>query len=213
MVKVVLAYDHIIFRQGLIGLLQSANDLDIDILGEASTNCEALTIIENKKPDLVIFDISIPATTGLDLIEHITKKGFNTKTIILTVHSCSLLADKIMKSGAHGYVLKDDTVDDLIYAIKTVMRGLIYKSPSISEYFFSSQCNSKFEEKNITAREREVLCLIAIGLTCKEIAKKLFISVKTVETHRASIMNKLNVHKSSKLVRYAMETGLLDKPS
>ena len=211
MVKVVISYDHIIFRQGLVGLLQSANDLEIDILGEASTSCEALTIIENKKPDLVIFDISIP-TTGLDLIEHITKKGFNTKTIILTVHSCSLLADKIIRSGAHGYVLKDDTIDDLIYAIKTVMRGLIYKSPSISKYFFSSQKESKSEKKNITAREREVLCLIAIGLSCKEIAKKLFISVKTVETHRARIMDKLNVHKTAKLVKYAMETGLLDKP-
>ena len=211
MVKVVISYDHIIFRQGLVGLLQSANDLEIDILGEASTNCEALTIIENKKPDLVIFDISMP-TIGLGLIEHITKKGFNTKTIILTVHSCSLLADKIIKSGAHGYVLKDDTIDDLIYAIKTVMRGLIYKSPSISKYFFSSQKNSKFEKKNITARESEVLCLIAIGLSCKEIAKKLFISVKTVETHRARIMDKLNVHKTAKLVKYAMDTGLLDKP-
>ncbi len=209
MIKVLVADDHKIFRQGLIELLQSDKDLDFNILGGAGDGYEALAMIKKMLPDLAIIDISMPQLSGIELIEHIIKNGYGTKIIVLTMHKDPALADKAIRLGAHGFIIKDNALEDLIYAIKTIMAGGKFISPSISEDIFTFQNKPASTEIKLTAREEEVLCLIARGFTNKEIAKKLFISVKTVETHRTRIMNKLDCHKVADLVRYAIENDLL----
>lgn len=209
MIKILIADDHKIFRQGLVELLSTTNDIDISIEGEVGDGYEALAIIEKDMPDIAIVDISMPHLSGLDVIKEVVKKGLNTKIIILTMHKDPTLTDKVMKLGAHGYILKDNALEDLIYAIKTVIRKGKFISPSISDDVFSFQEVVESKKSNLTTREKDVLYFIARGFTNKEIAKKLCISVKTVETHRARIMNKLDLHKTADLVRHAIETGLL----
>lgn len=207
MIRVVIADDHVIFRQGLLKLLQSARD--ISVIGEAGNGNEILNLIIRERPDLAILDISMTGIGGLEIAEEIRNKKVDAKVIFLTMHNDPLTAKKAILSGASGYIIKDNAFEDLLYAIRSVASGGKFISPSISEKVLNS-CTAKEGENHIlTVRESEILRLIASGLSNKQIADKLCISVKTVETHRARIMQKLDLHTTADLVRYAIRTGIL----
>lgn len=208
MIKVVIADDHVIFRQGLLKLLQSAED--IVVVGEAGDGHKILGLMEKERPDVAILDISMPGSSGLEIIEEIQSKGIVTKVIFLTMHNDPLTAKKAIQSNASGYVLKDDAFEDLLYAIRAVASGGKFISPSISDKILTSRTAKESEDRILTEREREILKLIALGFTNRKIADKLSISVKTVETHRTRILQKLNMHTTADLVRYAIKIGLLE---
>ena len=208
MITVVIADDHVIFRQGLLKLLQSAED--IEVVADTGSSDEALRLIVEKKPDVAILDISMPGLSGIEIMEEVQRKGIGTKIVFLTMHSDPLTAKRAIQSNASGYVLKDDAFEDLLYAVKAVASGGTFVSPSISEKVLKLEAGREKEGSILTGREREVLQLIASGLTNKKIADKLCVSVKTVETHRTRILQKLGAHTAADLVRYAIKTGLLD---
>jgi DNA-binding NarL/FixJ family response regulator len=208
MIRVVIADNHVIFRQGLVQLLQSAQD--ISVVGEAGDGNETLALIVRDKPDIVILDITMPGIDGFEVFQKIKSMGINTKVIFLTMHKDPNIAKRAIQSNAEGYVLKDNAFEDLLYAIRAVSSGGTFISPSVSDKILREYPAKDKELQILTAREREILCLIASGLTNKQIANQLFISIKTVETHRTNIMQKLNAHTTAELVRYAIKIGLLE---
>lgn len=208
MIKIVLCDDHVIFRQGLLKLLQTAED--ITVAGESGEGHGILSLIEKEKPDVAILDISIPGSNGFEIMNEIQGKGLKTKVIFLTMHNDQPTVKTAIQSDASGYVLKDDAFEDLLYAIRAVASGGKFISPSLSAEFFKTKSTTEFKNHNLTEREREILRLIALGLTNKKIAVKLYISVKTVETHRTNILQKLNIHSTADLVRNAIKMGLLE---
>ncbi len=209
MIKIVIADDHVIFRQGLLKLLQSADD--IMVAGEAGDGYEVLNLILKEKPDLAILDISMSGLSGFEIAEEIQKKGIETKVIFLTMHNDPLTAKKAILSNVSGYVLKDNAFEDLLYAIRSVASGGKFISPSIFDKILNLSAVKENKNHILTRREIEILRLIALGFTNKKIADKLSISVKTVETHRAKILQKLDAHTIAELVRYAIKTGLLEE--
>ena len=209
MIRVIVADDHIIFRQGLLKLLQSAEG--ITVAGEAGDGKEALTMILNESPDIAVLDISMPGLSGIEISKELKSRGSATKVVYLTMHNDVLTAQKALTSGGvSGYILKDDAFEDLLYAIKSVSSGGKFISPSISDKILQPSPPKAVEKNILTEREREILKLIASGLTNRKIADKLSISVKTVETHRARILQKLDFHTTAELVKYAIKTGLLE---
>jgi DNA-binding NarL/FixJ family response regulator len=209
MTRVIIADDHIIFRQGLLNLLKSAPD--ISVIGEAGEGAETLNLIIKENPDIAILDISMPGVDGFGILQKIQSMGLTTKVIFLTMHNETLTAKRALQLNASGYVLKDNAFEDLLYAVKTVSAGGTFISPSVSGRILKATSDEGKDSHILTIREREVLKLIASGLTNKQIATQLFISVKTVETHRTNIMQKLDVHTTADLVRYAIKTGILEK--
>lgn len=207
MIKVVVADDHIIFRQGLLRLLQSAED--IDVVGESGDGRDGLNQILKEEPDLAILDIAMPGLSGLEIVEEIQKRGLKTKAIFLTMHNDPLTAKKAMLSSASGFIPKDNAFEDLLYAIRAVASGGKFISPSISDKFFNLKA-VKIKNDVLTGRECEILKLIASGLSNKKIAGRLAISVKTVDTHRTNIMQKLDIHTTADLVRYAIKNDILE---
>jgi DNA-binding NarL/FixJ family response regulator len=207
MITVALADDHIIFRQGLLKLLQSAED--ITVTGEAGDGHEILTIILREKPAVAILDITMSGLDGFEVFEQIKNNNLTTKVIFLTMHNDPLTAKKALMSKASGYVVKDNAFEDLLYAIRTVSAGGKFISPSISDRILNPPPLRGANHNVLTEREREILALIASGLTNKKIANQLSISIKTVETHRTRILQKLDVHSTADLVKYAIKTGLL----
>jgi DNA-binding NarL/FixJ family response regulator len=209
MTRVIIADDHVIFRQGLLNLLKSAPDLSV--IGEAGGGAETLELILRERPDIAILDISMPGLDGFEILQKIQSMGIATKVIFLTMHNETLTARRALQLKASGYVLKDNAFEDLLYAVKAVSAGGTFISPSVSERLMKASSEEGKEVHILTIREREVLKLIASGFTNKQIAVQLFISVKTVETHRTNIMQKLDVHTTADLVRYAIKTGILEK--
>ncbi len=208
MIRVIVADDHVIFRQGLLKLLQSAEG--ITVAGEAGDGKEALAMIAKESPDIAVLDISMPGLSGIEIAQELQIRGSGAKVICLTMHNDVLTAKKALTSGVSGYILKDDAFEDLLYAIKAVSTGGKFISPSISDKILHPSPIKVVEKNILTEREREILKLIASGLTNKKIADKLSISVKTVETHRARILQKLDFHTTAELVKYAIKTGLLE---
>jgi len=207
MISIVIADDHRIFRQGLCNMLSEEDGIEIS--GEAGDSDSVVAIIKETKPDVAILDISMPGTPVLEIIGEIRAESPGTKVIFLAMNKTAATASKAIQKGAGGYILKDDAFEDLIYAIRTVQNGGTFISPSIAANMFNEQNNITEENNPLTEREREVLRHIALGLTNKEIGQKLFISVKTVETHRMRIMQKLDLHTIADLVKYAMTVGIL----
>lgn len=207
MIKVVIADDHIIFRQGLLRLLKSSED--IDVVGESGDGRDALNQIMNEEPDLAILDIAMPGLSGLEIVEEIQKRGLKTKAIFLTMHNDPLTAKKAMLSSASGFIPKDNAFEDLLYAIRAVASGGKFISPSISDKLLNLKA-VKIKNDVLTVRECEILRLIASGLSNKKIADRLAISVKTVDTHRTNIMQKLDIHATADLVRYAIKNNILE---
>ncbi len=209
MIRVIVADDHVIFRQGLLNLLQSSKH--IAVAGEAGTGPETINLVTREKPDIAILDISMPGFDGFEILERIQSMGTGTKVIFLTMHKDALTAKRALQSGASGYVLKDNAFEDLLYAINTVSVGGTFISPSVLESVIKAPLYEDKESRVLTLREREVLKLIATGLKNRQIAHELFISIKTVETHRTNIMQKLDIHTTALLVQYAIKIGLLEK--
>jgi DNA-binding NarL/FixJ family response regulator len=209
MIRVLIADDHVIFRQGLLNLLQSSKN--IAIAGEAGSGPDTINLVTREEPDIAILDISMPGFDGFEILQRIRSQGIKTKVIFLTMHKDTLTAKKALQSGASGYVLKDNAFEDLLYAINTVSTGGTFISPSVLESVIKAPSYEGKESQILTLREREVLKLIASGLKNKQIAHELFISIKTVETHRTNIMQKLDIHTTASLVQYAIKIGLLEK--
>ncbi len=213
--RIIIAEDHTILREGLRSLLSS--DPDLEIVGEAQDGQEAIRCVEKLKPNLVLMDLSMPRMNGLDAIKEIKKRSAETRILVLTVHKNEEYIVATLQAGADGYALKDSTHAELGIAIKNVLSGNHYISPGISGRVIEGylegrkplKATSPFE--TLTQRERGILKMIAEGYKNKEIADYLCISVKTVEKHRANLMQKLDLHSVSALTAFAMEKGLVTK--
>ena len=211
--RIVIAEDHTIIREGLRSLLSS--DPDFEIVGEAENGVQAVECIENLRPDLVLMDISMPRMDGLEAIRRIREYSPNTKILVLTVHKNEEYILATLQAGADGYALKYVSHSELVSAIKTVLRGEPYLSPAVSQVVLGGYLEGKKAHRpkssmdSLTPREREILRLIAAGYKNKEIADRLYISVKTAETHRANLMKKLDLHSAAALTAFAIEKRII----
>ena len=213
--RIVIAEDHTILREGLRSLLSSHPEFEI--VGEAEDGREAIRCVEEYKPDLILTDLSMPRMNGMEAIREIKKQSPKTKILVLTVHRAEEYILDTLKAGADGYLLKDSTHAELVMAVKKVLNGKYYISPEISEKVIEGYLEGKKTLKSqtsfdtLTSREREILKLIAEGYKNKEIADELCISVKTVEKHRANLMEKLDLHNVQALTALAIEKGLISR--
>ena len=209
---ILLADDHSILREGLRSLLSSTPDLEI--IGEAEDGKDTIEKARQLQPQLVLMDLSMPVINGTDAIRIIKQRSPEIKIIVLTVHKSEEYVRATLDAGADGYVLKDDTSNDLLTSIKNVQKGKIYLSPGICDKVINGYLNHPDKVSSVrswdqlTLREREVLKLIAEGSKNREIADCLSVSIKTVEKHRSNLMKKLDLHGVSKLTTYAIENGL-----
>jgi two-component system response regulator NreC len=210
-IRVLLADDHKITRQGLRSLLEKQQE--IEVVAEAENGRSAVRLAAEMAPDVVIMDLTMPDLNGVEATRQILSKSPDIKIVALSMHSDALFVTEMLKSGAAAYLLKDCAFEELTRAIKTVMENKTYLSPSISgvvvEDYIHRLSKSDFSGPDVLSnREREVLQLMAEGNSTKQIAVKLHISVKTVETHRRQIMSKLDIHTVAELTKYAIRKGL-----
>ena len=210
--RIVLADDHVLVRQGLRRILEDMAGLEV--IGEANDGLDLLNLLSRVTPHMVILDIFMPNLRGIEAIHEIKKIHPDVKVLILTMHKDKEYLYLALSAGAKGYLLKEDADKELFSAIEKVQQGKTYISPYFSEEVVDDlvqigRADGKaiFEIDPLTSREREVLKLIAEGKSSKEIAALLFISVSTVNNHRASIMEKLNLNKATDLVKYAIRKG------
>jgi DNA-binding NarL/FixJ family response regulator len=214
-IRVVLADDHVLIRAGLRALLHSLPN--IEVIGEASDGHEAIDVIAKHQPDVVIMDIGMPGLNGVDSARRIVKQVPGTRVIILSMHANEEYVGRALEAGAMGYLLKGAEPAELELVLKAVMRGETYLSPSISKHLVQDYLSHRKEKTHplpdLTLRQREVLQLIAEGCSTKDIANKLKLSVKTVDTHRSELMHRLDIHDVAGLVRYAIRTGLVTTES
>ena len=214
-VRIVIAEDHTILREGLRSLLSS--NPNFEIVGEAKDGREAIRCVEKLKPDLILTDLSMPRMNGMEAIKEIKRESPATKVLVLTVHKAEEYILATFRAGADGYILKDSTHSELVMAVRKVLGGQHYISPEISEKVIEGYLEGKKTLKSrtswetLTQREREILKLIAEGYKNKEIADDLCISVKTVEKHRANLMEKLDLHNIQALTTFAIERGLVSR--
>jgi DNA-binding NarL/FixJ family response regulator len=214
-VRIVIAEDHTILREGLRALLSS--NANFEIVGEAGDGREAVRHVEKYKPDLILTDLSMPRMNGMEAIKEIKRESPATKVLVLTVHRAEEYILATFRAGADGYLLKDSTQAELLMAVKKVLSGTHYISPEISEKVIEGYIEGKKSLKSrtswetLTQREREILKMIAEGYRNKEIAEDLCISVKTVEKHRANLMEKLDLHSIQALTAFAIEKGLVSR--
>ena len=204
MITIVIADDHAIFRQGLLQLLGS--DKRFSLLGEADNGTQLLELIDAIRPDVAIVDVSMDGPGVAGICQHVAKQELVTKVIVLTMHQSVSMARHLLSSGAVGYVLKKNAFDDLRTAIVRVGAGETFVSPALAVALIQ---NLGTHSATMTQRELEVVRLVASGHTNRRIARQLSISVKTVETHRARAMQKLDVHSAAELVRCAVNLGLI----
>jgi DNA-binding NarL/FixJ family response regulator len=211
--KIILCDDHQLILDGLKNILLDQTDLTL--IGEANNGQQALKIVEVLQPDLILMDIDMPVMNGLEATQQIRKKYPNVKVMILTMHDEPSLVRKIMEIGANGYMLKNSDQEELIKAIHLVLKGELYfpeeiligKKPE-KEESFSLRPSDAVLVSQLTEREIEILVQIADGLSNKEIGDKLFISHRTVDTHRTNLMKKLDVHNIAGLIRFAIRNNL-----
>lgn len=211
-IKVVIADDHAILREGVKLLLES--EPDIQVLGQASNGLEAVRMADELKPDLVLMDIQMPGVDGIEACERIARQSPAVKILVLSQMDNEHNLIKVLQSGALGYVLKQNAGEELVHAVRTVLNGHVYLTPAMASRFvqmyFRREEEKQDRAKQLTPREQEVLKGIAQGLTNQQIADQLFVSIKTVQTHRGNIMEKLDLHDRVDLVKYAIKTGLVN---
>ncbi|MBL8116383.1 MAG: response regulator transcription factor [Anaerolineae bacterium] len=209
MINIVIADDHSIVRQGITALLERSTD--IKVVGEAEDGLKAIEMVERLQPDILIIDISMPRLNGLQAVERIHALQLPTRVIVLSMHADELTVRQAFKVGAQGYLVKRSETEDILLAVRAVHRGELYISSAVSQIFLSDFMNSQevtlFDR--LSPREREVLQLIAEGHTGSEIADMMIISPRTVEKHRASLMEKLGIHDLAGLIRIAIKHGLI----
>ncbi len=206
-IKVLLADDHKILRDGLKNVIEKVASLQV--VAEASDGREAVKLCSEIKPDVVVMDVSMPGLNGVEATQQIVRENPNIKVIALSMHSNKRFITGMFKAGAFGYLLKDSDSDELITAIKTVARNQKYVSQKISSIILSEFMSTiPEEETELSSREKEILQLIAEGKSSKEIGDILFLSSKTVDTHRKNIMDKLELRTIPELTKYAIKSGL-----
>jgi len=205
--RVLVADDHPVVRQGLKSLLTREG---FSVVGEAADGREALRQVEALHPDVALLDLAMPSLNGLDAAREIMQSSAGTKVVILTQHAEEPYILEALRAGVHGYVLKSQSVSDVVQAIRDVTRGKLYVSPTISEVVVSAyRGQTRLPADLLTTREREVLQLVAEGKSTKMIAEILGIAQKTAESHRSHLMVKLGIHQVAGLVRYAVRRGLV----
>src|SRR5256714_5157089 len=205
--RVLVADDHPVVRQGLKSLLTREG---FSVVGEAADGREALRQVESSHPEVALLDLAMPGLNGLDAAREIMQTSAGTKVVILTQHTEEPYVLEALRAGVHGYVLKNQSVTDVVQAIRDVIRGKLYVSAAISDVVVSAyRGQTKLPADNLTTREREVLQLVAEGYSTKRIAEVLGIARKTAESHRSHLMVKLGIHEIAGLVRYAVRHGLV----
>ena len=212
MITIVLADDHHVVRQGLRALLEGESEFSV--VGEASEGLETVKLIERLRPNVLLLDLMMPGLSGLEVTRQVCQRWPETRTLILSMHANEAYVLEALRSGAAGYVLKDASAADLIQAVHEVVAGRRYLSPPLSEraietYIEKAKAAPLDAYETLTTREREVLQLAAQGMGNPEIASRLGVSPRTVETHRAHVMAKLGLHNQTELVRYALRKGIL----
>lgn len=208
-IRVLLADDHAVVRQGFRLIL--SNQADMQIVGEASNGHEVLEVAAKVQPDVIIMDVAMPELNGIEATRRLAASSPRTRVLALSMHKDSVYVREILRAGARGYLLKDSFDTDLVAAVRAVARGEGYLSPGVSEAVLSDYRKQVSDPLDLlSAREREVLQMIAEGKTNKEIATALNLSVYTVDAHRGRIMEKLNLHTAGEIVRFAMRKGLID---
>jgi DNA-binding NarL/FixJ family response regulator len=204
---VLLADDHLIVRQGLKVLLEREG---FDVVGEACDGREAVRLAQELSPDIALLDLSMPLLNGVDAGRAILQTSPKTKVVLLTMHTENHYVLDALRAGIKGYVLKTKAAEELVQAIQEVSLGKLYLTPGVSEVVVQAYlAKTDLPPEPLSLREREVLQLIAEGKTTKEVAVVLGISVKTAESHRTRMMEKLNVHETASLVRYAIKRGIV----
>ncbi len=211
MIRTLIADDHALVRAGIRALVEKIEG--IIVVAEAGKGNEAIDLINELKPDLVLLDITMPDGSGFDVLHHLKKNLPEIRVIVLTVHEAGEYAIRALREGAAGFLPKSAASTELEQAINTVMRGETYISPETSRKTlleYGKGTSKRDQLANLSPRQREVLRMIAEGRTTKQIAQLLEISVKTVETHRSQLMERLDIHDVAGLVRYAISVGLIN---
>ena len=206
-IRIVLADDHVLVRQSLKSLLEREG---FQVVAEASDGQQAVRDVASLQPDVAIMDISMPTVNGLNAAREMSRSSPKTKTILLTQHDESQYIREALEVGVKGYVLKNQVANDLLVAIQQVTRGQVYLSPGVSSAVIEAYQSKSEKSKNpLTLRERQVLQLIAEGKSTKDVASLLGVSVKTAESHRTRLMQKLDIHETASLVLYAVRHGIV----
>ena len=212
-VRVLIADDCTMFRKGLSALLASAEG--IEVVGEAVSGRETVAAVRHLRPDVVVMEIHLPNLYGIEAIREIKKQHPLVKVLILTAQEKNRYISRALEAGASGYILKEASLDELLMAIRSIHRGGVYLYPPIAAKLVQEYLAHKAEDETaddlqcLTAREREILCLIAEGNTNREIARMLGISVNTIRVHRSSLMKKIECHDRTEIVKYAIRKGLI----
>lgn len=212
--RVLVADDHAIVREGVRMIL--AKERDIDVVGEAEDGRQALQMVESAKPDVVVMDISMPGMGGIEATQKVKERHPKVAVLALTMHEDESYVFQLLRAGASGYVLKRAAAQDLVQAVRAAAKGEAFLYPSVArkvveDYLRRVEAGEGRERYDgLTEREKEILTLIAQGTSNQQIAEKLFISIKTVQTHRAHILEKLGLHDRTELVRYAIRKGLIE---
>jgi len=212
-IRVLLAEDHTVVRQGLRKILES--DAEIEIAGEVGDGRGAVESAKRLRPTVIVIDIGLPGLNGIEATNQIMKGTDGVAVLILSMHSDDVYVRQALKAGAKGYLLKDSEDLDLIKAVKSLARGGSYFSPSVSKVLLDGYLNDSGPRggedtlSRLTGREREVLQLISEGKTNKEIARILSLSINTVESHRKHVMEKLDLHNTAEIVRFAVRKGIV----
>lgn len=220
-IRVLLVDDHAILREGIRFLLTGSGE--VDVVGEAGDGIEALEMVAKLSPDAVLMDISMPRMNGIEATKELKKRQPNLPVLILSMYDSDEYVVPILKAGAAGYVLKRAAAQDLVSALKAVVSGQVILDPTVAQTVMANLAGAGAavtpqrerdeaamqQLETLTEREREVLTLIAQGLTNQEIADKLYISIKTVQAHRANLMEKLDLHAAVDLTKFAIRSGLI----
>jgi two-component system response regulator NreC len=208
-IRILLADDHAVVRQGFKMIL--AAQPDMEIVGEAGNGREALELAGQLQPDVAVMDVAMPELNGIEATRRLADISPRTRVLALSMHKDSVYVREILRAGARGYLLKDSISSDLLAAVRAVARGEGYLSPGVSDAVLNDYRRHVTDPIDLlSSREREVLQMIAEGKTNKEIATVLNLSVYTVDAHRGRIMEKLNLHSATDLVRFAVRAGLVD---
>ena len=208
-IRILLADDHPVVRRGFQMIL--AEQSDMEIVGEAGNGREALELAAKLKPDVVVMDVAMPELNGIEATRRMAESAPHARVLALSMHKDSVYVRETLRAGARGYLLKDSVAADLVSAVRAVAAGEGYLSPAVSDAVLTDYRKHVTDPIDLlTSREREVLQMIAEGKTNKEIATTLNLSVYTVDAHRGHIMDKLNLHSISELVRFAIRNGLAE---
>jgi two-component system, NarL family, response regulator NreC len=208
--RILICDDHTLFVEGIKAMLR--NEPSLEIIGQARDGRQAVALVKDLKPDLLLMDVSMPDMNGPDATRRIRQFDQNVKILILTMHEEEDLVAQSLEAGACGYIIKDAPASQLLYAIETVQRGERYLSPAVLKkvvagYVKNSRPQTSYDR--LSAREREVLKLLAEGLSAKEIANRIGLSVKTVDVHKYNLMKKLDLHDRAELIKYAIQKKLI----